>query len=112
MPFIHDLNFMELVEQETELFLVHFPQSRIWMNDIAEVCERAEKYKGRLIDQLKAEPKLSARAIFDSYESPGYREAGAYLGAVDMFCMVMPEPAISKAVGGASIAAGFISQMF
>ncbi|WP_436927915.1 hypothetical protein [Halosimplex amylolyticum] len=106
----------EFVDIETEVITEYFPQSQLTRDDIVEVVEKAEDHRGNFLDQLQQDARgtqrpFSALSVFDSHQSPGVKEFGAYLGAVNLACVFVPEPVISKGVAVASVLAGGIAQI-
>lgn len=106
------LDSEEFVDIETELVLEHFPESQLTREDVEEIAEKAERHREEFLEMLREREDLSALEFFDVEQSRGAKEAGAYLGAVNLTGATIPEPFVSKGIAVASVTTGFIAQGF
>jgi hypothetical protein len=88
-----------------------YPNALMTEEDIKSVCATAEKYKKSFVGYAGANG-INAGGIFRGHQSPGVKEAGAYIGMVDLAAALAPEPFVSKGIAVASVITGFIAQWF
>lgn len=105
-----DLRSGEMLEAELAA-VQRFPNARFTREDIHAVASLAEKHRQFFLVRVSQEG-ICASTIFHGHESPGAKEAGAFLGAVNLAGALAPEPFVSKGIAVASVITGFIAQWF
>lgn len=107
-----DVDFRDAGLRRAEWGLAQrYPKAMMTEEDIKSVCVTAEKYKKSFVAHVRGNG-ISAGDIFRGHKSPAVKEAGAYLGAVNIAGALAPEPFVSKGIAVASVVTGFIAQWF